>query len=176
MVSQDVFTGELTKIARKGRVLAWVFQRGVSSPEDAEDLSQDTLLKGLQCLDTFRGQCSLYTWLISIAKNLVIDYHRKRKKDPLCNYVGPDELSSVVAEGAKDRSVDDPSSTMKELYQKVKSAIDKLEDVSPKRYAVAYLVYRKGFENKEAAECLGVPEGTIKSRLHRARQFIRAEV
>ncbi len=142
--------------------------RLVNSPEDAADVVQDTFLSAYQSLHTFKGDAEFFTWLYRIAFNTAISL--KRKKRPSVS------LESHTRETGLDP--DDESD-----YVKPNSAIERSEDerqlhdaiarLSPEHRDALVLKDLEGMKYEEIAEVLGVPIGTIRSRLHRARLELR---
>lgn len=142
--------------------------RLVNSPEDAADVVQDAFLSAYQALHSFKGDAEFFTWLYRIAFNTAISL--KRKKRPSVS------LDSHTRETGLDP--DDPSD-----YVKPSAAIERTEDERQLHDAIARLSAEhrdvlvlkdlEGMKYEEIAEVLGVPIGTIRSRLHRARLELR---
>ncbi|MFM8275111.1 MAG: sigma-70 family RNA polymerase sigma factor [Gemmata sp.] len=142
--------------------------RLVHSPEDAADVVQDTFLNAYQALHTFKGDAEFFTWLYRIAFNTAISL--KRKKRPVVS------LESHTRETGLDP--DDPSD-----YVKPNSALERNEDERHLHEAIAKLSAEhrdvlvlkdlEGMKYEQIAEILGVPIGTVRSRLHRARLDLR---
>jgi RNA polymerase sigma-70 factor (ECF subfamily) len=133
-------------------------RRGLASPEDAADALQETLLRAWQGLPRFRGDAQLSTWLHRICLNAVHDQRERtaaRRTAPL------DEVPE--APDRRDRFAD------AELSAQLAGALDGLEE----EYRVAVVLCDLcGCSYAEAAELLGVPEGTIKSRIFRGRRTL----
>ena len=142
--------------------------RLVNSPEDAADVVQDAFLSAYQALHTFKGDAEFFTWLYRIAFNTAISLKRKRRPSV--------SLDAHTRETGLDP--DDPSE-----YVKPSTALERTEDEQRLQYAIAKLSAEhrdvlllkdiEGFKYEEIAEVLGVPIGTIRSRLHRARLELR---
>lgn len=142
--------------------------RLVHSPDDAADVVQDAFLSAYQALHTFKGDAEFFTWLYRITFNAAISL--KRKKRPVISLdansqdsgFGPDDQSEYVKPGAAlERSEDE---------RKLSAAIAKL---SPEHREVLLMKDIDGLKYEDIAEVLGVPIGTIRSRLHRARLELR---
>jgi RNA polymerase sigma-70 factor (ECF subfamily) len=130
--------------------------------DEARDLTQETFVRLWRSLDQFRGDSSLSTWLHSIAFNLVLETRRKRRPTT-CRW---DEMDP---EGAA------PDSVIEEVVaraqgDRVRQALGRLDDEY--RDAIV-LYYLQGLSINEVADVLGVPAGTVKSRLTRARERLR---
>jgi RNA polymerase sigma-70 factor (ECF subfamily) len=163
--NQDAF-GEL--VTRYQTRLYNAALRLVQSPDDAADVVQDAFLNAFQSLHTFKGDAEFFTWLYRIAFNTAISL--KRKKRPTVSLeanagetgINPDDPSEYVKPGvALERS---------EAEQQLAAALARL---SPEHREVLLLKDIDGLKYEDIAEMLGVPIGTIRSRLHRARLELR---
>lgn len=123
--------------------------------EDAEDLTQQTFLRAWEALPSFRGDSSLSTWLHSIAYREYTHWLRSRRE-----FVPLDEI------------VDMPDEQANQNLEAVllRWAIYRLD---PEHREVFVLYYVQGFSVNEIAKIIGVPAGTVKSRLFFARQKLR---
>jgi RNA polymerase sigma-70 factor, ECF subfamily len=131
---------------------------------DAEDLVQDTLIRAYRAIDRFDGRHPR-AWLLTIVRNTHINRNRRRRpellrEDPATSRQFLDVASNDVADGSVDAAFD----------VEVERALAELD--TPFR-EVVLLVDVDGLTYAEAAEVLGVPTGTVMSRLHRARGRIR---
>jgi RNA polymerase sigma-70 factor (ECF subfamily) len=125
------------------------------SKEDAEDLTQQTFLRAWEALPSFRGDSSLSTWLHSIAYREYTHWLRSRRE-----FVPLDEI------------VDMPDEQANQNLEAVllRWAIYRLD---PEHREVFVLYYVQGFSVSEIAKIIGVPAGTVKSRLFFARQKLK---
>jgi RNA polymerase sigma-70 factor (ECF subfamily) len=148
--------------------------------EDAKDILQDTFLGVIRSIQEFREESKFSTWLYRIAANACLKKRRRGVHDPT-----PDQELSLDdlmprpdAEGRKpeipDWSGDAERALLDgELSARMESAIDKL----PKDYKIV-LVLRdvEGLSAEETAQAVGLSVPAVKSRLHRARVFVRREL
>ncbi len=136
-----------------------------AQPSDAEDLVQDTLLRAWRSLDSFDGRHPR-AWLLTIMRNAEINRHRRRRPQLLDDPdVEPRQVSDEPAGMSAENVV------LGGMFDEVvESALVALPD---RFREVIVLIDIEGFSYSEAAEFLDVPEGTIMSRLHRARTRIR---
>lgn len=131
---------------------------------DAEDLVQDTLLRAWRSIDTFDGRHPR-AWLLTILRNAQINRHRRRRPELLDD---PD----LVA----DRSLSDAQDSAEDVVvgRTFDVVVDAALSALPTKFRqVVLLVDVDGLTYAETAQALGVPEGTVMSRLHRARKRIR---
>ena len=148
--------------------------------EDAKDILQETFLGMLRSIRDFREESRFTTWLYRIASNACLKKRRRGVHDP-----GPEQELSLDelmprpdAQGRKpeiaDWSQDAERALLNgELSEKMEAAIDRL----PREYKIV-LVLRdiEGFSAEETAEMLALSVPAVKSRLHRARVFLRQEL
>ena len=143
-------------------------------PPEAEDLTQEVFIRAFVAMRRFRGTATFQTWLYKIATNIALDALRRRRR------AGPRPLSldapietdeSPVQREFADTS-QDPHQTVaaRELQHEVQQAINSL---SEKLRVVIVLFDIQGLAYEEIAEVLGLPLGTVKSRLFNARMALR---
>jgi RNA polymerase sigma-70 factor (ECF subfamily) len=138
--------------------------RFVGNKAEAEDLAQETFLKAYLKFDTVKDQSKLKSWLMAIARNVVIDSYRKNKDKPLIiDSTLAEQLSAEATLTANDSLSD--SSVKQELERC-------LEQLGREDRAIVKLLYYEGFSYQEIAELLHMNQNTLKSRLHRARQSL----
>jgi RNA polymerase sigma-70 factor (ECF subfamily) len=142
----------------------------VGSAEDARDLVQDVFVKAYENLATFQGTSSLYTWLFRIAVNASLSHRRKRRTVRVVR-TGEGE-DGDGSDGWPDRDLQDPAGRLlaAETEAAVQQALDSLDE---EHRTVVVLRDVQHCDYREMAEILGVPAGTVKSRLHRARLLLR---
>ena len=145
--------------------------------ESAKDLVQETFLNAYQGLKDFRGEAKVSTWLYTIASRACMRMRRKRMGEPehelsLEEFV-PTSEGEFRLQVPMDGLSPEEALQNKELRQALDQAIEKL----PQKYRIA-LVLRdmEGFSAKEVGAVMGVNEHAVKSRLHRARLFVRREL
>jgi RNA polymerase sigma-70 factor (ECF subfamily) len=138
---------------------------------DAEDLAQETLLKAFRAMDTFRARTNAKAWLLTILRNARIDRLRTRAgSDP------PVSLDDLAAEpAAADSAPGAAWGSPEEILNAFSDAelIDALQGIAEELRWTLLLVDVEEMDHRKAAGVLGVPVGTIKSRLHRARALLR---
>lgn len=146
--------------------------RMLQNPEDAYDISQEVFIRVFKSMKEFREEASFSTWIYRIAKNACLDELRKRKKR---NIVSLDE-NMEFEEGTVKRQIEDEAPgpdilyESKELKDIVKLA---LRHLSNDHRLVIVLRDLQGFSYDEIAKILDCPEGTVKSRINRARKALK---
>lgn len=137
-----------------------------AQPGDAEDLVQDTLLRAWRSIGSFDGRYPR-AWLLTIMRNAEINRHRRRRPRLLDD---PDtELERYARDRPAGASAED-TVVNRVFDDAVESALADLPDGFRE---VVVLVDVDGLTYAEAAHILGLPQGTVMSRLHRARTRIR---
>ena len=141
-------------------VLRWVIRLG-GPYVHAEDVAQDVFATALKRYPSFRGDSSPRTWLFSITRNVV---RNARRRAALRRFVG---LGDEVPEPASDAPGADEALGARRRRRSVQTA---LETLSTKHREALVLVDMEGLTAREAGALLGVPEGTVSSRLHHGRK------
>ncbi len=145
--------------------------RMVRNREQAEDLAQDAFMKVFSMLDRYNPSYAFSSWLFKITSNLCIDSIRKRKLDTLPL---DQPIQSAAGEFARqyESPEDNPEKKMmsRELVARLQEAIEGL----PPHYRIMILLrHQQDLSYEEIAETLDVPLGTVKARIHRAREMLR---
>ena len=132
--------------------------------EDAHDLLQDAFFRAYQKLGHFHGDSSFYTWIYRITVNLALS--RRRKRRPAA------ESGGRPLEAADEAGLSDPTLPLERAEREVRiqAALNELGD---DHRAVVVMKDLDGLRYEEIAAILGVPVGTVRSRLHRARCELR---
>lgn len=146
-----------------------------SNREDAADLAQDSFIKAFQSINRFKGQSSFFTWLYRIAVNTTYTHLRKSR---LRSFFSLDDVreGSEGIDWMKELSVESgigKTAYIKELQERLNEAFQKL---SIKHRTVVTLFEIEGFSHSEIAEIAGCSEGTVRSRLHYAKQQLQADL
>ena len=146
--------------------------RMVGNPDDAADATQDAFLNAWRALPGFQGQSSFSTWLYRLTSNACIDLLRRSKRRPTLSITVADEDE----EGPQETDIPDerwsPERELerKETRQTVRSGLSAL---SPEHREVLALREFEGLSYQEIAQLLELEEGTVKSRIARARLALR---
>lgn len=147
----------------KERARVWRLAASLSgSADEADDLTQEVGVRALASFGQFRGLASPSTWLYRIAVNVVLR-HRERRRECL-------SLEGLELEGSvgPERQV-----IRDETWDRTRAAVEALSD---ELRTTLVLHAWEGMSYKEIATVLGIPTGTVMSRLHAARQRLRKEL
>ena len=156
----------------QGRIYSIVYGM-VRNREDARDLAQEAFVKAYKNLSRFRFSASFYTWLCRIAMNVSIDHIRKQKNrrtqefDDGIATKGPAGVISL----AHHRGDPSKSIERKQLRARLSEALESLSDDQKEAIILREI---DGLAYKEIAEIMGIPEGTVMSRLYYARKNLQA--
>ena len=139
---------------------------------DAADITQEAFVKAYRSLGSFRLEASFYTWLYRIAMNLAIDFTRKRRR---LEKNGFDEgIATRNDDGSiAEAHVEDGPSRQLERKQLFGRIMDAMAHLPEDQRQVILLRELEGLQYKEIAEVMGIPEGTVMSRLFYARKKLQ---
>jgi len=166
--------------------------RLVGDREEARELTQEAFTRGLEKIESFRGDAAPYTWLFRIAVNLAISQLRKVQRNRVFSLDRPrgggshrgngrlrpdadEQASGLLDRVARDRSEPAPPQRLedRERDNEVLAALGRLD---AEYRAVLVMRDIEGFDYQQMADVLGLPLGTLKSRLFRARLALRDEL
>lgn len=151
-------------VSRYERRLLYFIRRIVGNERDAWDLLQQTWLAALNALAGLDDPKLLRTWLYRIARNLAISHLRKHQRDAMS--VDPDDLKELPQLSEEEPEYPWPE----EAPQRLHGAIEQL---SVRHREVITLYFLEDATVDQIAQVIGVPPGTIKSRLHYAKRALR---
>ena len=143
--------------------------RLVDNAEDARDVVQEAFLHAYQSLHSFKGDSLFFTWLYRIAMNTAISMKRKQRPVLRIQATGDDKTAIDPLDPAESNR---PGHAL-EMAEEERKVHDALSKLSSEHRAVLVMKDMEGMKYEAMAEILGVPIGTIRSRLHRARLEIR---
>jgi RNA polymerase sigma-70 factor (ECF subfamily) len=147
----------------------------VKSPEDADNLTQECFLRAYTSMATFRGDCSVQTWLLRIAVNLARDDARNRRAGFWKRLLRIDDGSSVADEPEPACVKASPERGLI-AQQELDAVWRAVENLSPRQREVFVLRFAEEMELKEIAEVLNLRTGTVKAQLFRAVTSVREQV
>jgi len=179
---------EVVLLARSGREAAYrelvrryerpvfaLLYRMVRDRELAEDLAQETFVKALNAIESYRPEFKFSSWIFKIANNAAIDHLRRRELDTLSldgspHAETPEAMQATALQiGARQESPLDAVEA-RELGGAIEAAIGRLR---PEYRSCILLRHVEGRAYEEIAEILDLPLGTVKTYIHRARNELR---
>lgn len=156
-------------VAKHQRLVLHVVSRVVQQQADAEDVCQEVFMKVFRKIDRFRGDSKLSTWIATIAYNTSISYVRKQNRHRELSYDDEPLLMNVEKEQVFSHKTVEMEEAKKYLLQ----LIEKL----PVNYRTVLTLYHlEEFSYKEIEKITGMPEGTVKSYLSRARKILKEKL
>jgi RNA polymerase sigma-70 factor (ECF subfamily) len=156
--------------------------RLVGDRDESAELTQEAFMRGFAALNNFRGESGAYTWLFRIAVNLSISRLRKVHRHRVFSLDRPstgngrkpqDQASGLVLR--MQSGTQSPSGKL-EQTERAEQVVAALGRIDPEYRAVLLMRDVEGFDYQQMADVLGVPLGTLKSRLFRARIALRDEL
>lgn len=171
--SQDAFRD---LVVRFERPVYSLIVRMVQDPGTAEDLAQEAFVKAYRSLHLYDPSRKLSSWLFKIAHNTTIDFLRKNTPDTV-SLEAPDDddgrggLAAVLSDG----SVENPAAAAerRDMARSLERAIARLR---PEYREAVVMFYLEGASYQEICEITGLPLGTVKTNLHRARKELAQEM
>ena len=152
-------------VRRHSRRIFNICYRFTGNGSDAEDLSQEVFLRVYRTLGSYRSAYGGFaTWMTSVTRNLLIDHYRRTKRDRITDSL--DDAMPVVENKESTGRRPDEQLLLRELSAQVQGALTKL---SPELREAVILRDLQDMDYKEIAEVLGIPQGTVKSRISRGR-------
>jgi len=164
--------------AYRVRILRYLTR--LAGAADAEDLTQQVLLKISESLGQFRGDASLSTWIYRIATNAALDQLRRVRARPVQGLA----FATTTADNESDSDVEGdwaeasiPSVEARVIRQEMSQCVRDFVEHLPENYkSVIVLSELEGFKNSEIADILGISLDAVKIRLHRAREKLRQDL
>ena len=149
-------------VAKYQNLVAGVAWRYGVRRDDVEDVVSEVFAKVYTHLNQYRPDHAFSTWLYRLAANHVVDRARRAKKER-----GRTEMPEQVSDPAPGVQVD------LETDERARILRESLEQIEPKYREALFLVYVEGMKVEDTARMLGIPEGTVKTRLMRGREALR---
>jgi RNA polymerase sigma-70 factor (ECF subfamily) len=151
----------------KNRVFSLIY-RMVQNPSDAEDLAQESFLKAFKNLPSYDPSRPFLSWLFKITHNTTIDFLRARKPQALSIH---DENNPIDLEDTRPTQ-----EKVVEALSQGKRMESLLISLPPLYREVLLLRHQEELEYSEIAKILGIPVGTVKNRLYRARDLLKTKL
>lgn len=173
---QKVQAGEVAvfdKLIKKYRERLYsVVYNLTSNREDTADLTQEAFIKAFRSISKFKGNSSFFTWLYRIAVNATISHLKKNKLRCFFSFetIQEEGASSEVLDVLCSKLTSEKSFFLKELQEKLNEA---LQSLSIPHRTVIVLYEIEGLSHQEIAQIMKSSEGTVRSRLHYAKQQLQ---
>ena len=149
-------------VTRHQRLVAAVAWRGGVRHAEIEDVVSEVFVKAWRHLERFRPEHAFSTWLYRLALNHVIDHGRRQRKER-----GRAELPAEIADSRPDAGARVEADERAALLRSALAAL------KPHYREVLFLAYVEGLKVEEVSQLLGLPSGTVKTRLMRGREALR---
>lgn len=135
--------------------------------EDANDLVQDTIIKAIRYHNLYREGTNLRGWLYTIMRNTFInDYRRNGRRRSVV--IVTDDLNAHQLKNSASKNLGESKFVMEDINK----AMQKLQP----EYSIPFLRYFEGYKYHEIADELKIPIGTVKTRIHMARQSLKNQL
>ena len=170
--NMDAFEQLILQYERRVYTIAYKY---MGNHEDASDMAQEAIIKAYQSIGSFRGDAAFGTWLGKITANQCLDELRKRKKRQTTSLEDTLELE----EGSVKKEIESPAATPEEhaIRQETASYMQMLISELKEEYrAVVILRELEGYSYEEIADILSCSLGTVKSRISRARLYLKERI
>ncbi|MBX7124755.1 MAG: RNA polymerase sigma factor [Cyclobacteriaceae bacterium] len=155
-------------IQRHERLVSHMVSRLIDNQEDLEEICQDVFLKVYERISDFGFQSKLSTWIATIAWRHAIN-HKRRQKMSMSEFPDDEDFNKVVA---SDINVENELSETQ-----LESVVQQLADQLPAHYRGVLMMYHvESMNYQEIGEVTGMPEGTVKNYLFRARHLLKEKV
>jgi RNA polymerase sigma-70 factor, ECF subfamily len=143
-----------------------------SNNDDAMDLTQEAFIKAFQSIHRFKGNSSFYTWIYRIAVNNTLSHLKRHKNRKFLSFDNIDNEASQsdIFEAVASKSRTEKGTLIRELHEKLNEALQKL---SLKHRSVVVLFEIEEMSHEQIAEILKCSVGTVRSRLHYAKQQLK---
>jgi RNA polymerase sigma-70 factor (ECF subfamily) len=162
-------------IRRYERPVFSLILRMVRDRQLAEDLSQETFIKALNAIGSYRPEFKFSSWIFKIANNAAIDHLRRREVDTLSLDGAPNATSQEDIEATALQVGDKGETPLAELEaRELGTAIERaIGQLRPEYRSCILLRHVEGLAYEEIAQLLDLPLGTVKTYIHRARHELR---
>lgn len=144
-----------------------LIRRLLGRREEVEDLAQEVFLRAYRSLGSFKGESGFYTWLYKIALNTCRNYYRSIGRRPEGSIV---DSESIIDKMEASNSSPEREAIRLELWEAVRGSLDELP---PEQREAVVLCDLEGLSYEEMATVIGIPVGTVRSRVFRGRRALQ---
>lgn len=170
--------GAIRELIRRNNRLLFRLARGlVSDDSEAEDIVQETYVRGFTRLETFRGGAAFSTWLARIAINEALGRMRKSRRYIFCDDLKEYEKYSEDAVVTFPMNSHIPGPESETARQQIREMLTAAVDRLPEGFRIVFILRDiEGLSTEAVGEHLTLRPETVRSRLHRARRLLRADI
>ena len=168
----DLDAFDALTLRHRERLMSVIYNM-TSNREDASYLTKEAFVKAFRSIGRFKGKSSFFTWLYRIGVNVTLSYLQKNRArrffslENLSEEVNQETAFEILASSSKA----DRGTLLNELQEKLNEALQKL---SNKHRTIVVLFEIEGLSHKQISEIMNCSEGTVRSRLHYAKQQLQA--
>lgn len=143
--------------------------------EDASDLTQDSFIKAFRSISRFKGKSGIFTWLYRIGVNTALTFLNKQRRRRFFSFdtLQEDAINPILLEAITAGQKTEKPVILKELQEELNTALQKL---SLKHRTVVTLYEIEGLDHDSIAEIMNCSAGTVRSRLHYAKQQLQSHL
>ncbi|NIA15769.1 MAG: sigma-70 family RNA polymerase sigma factor [Nitrospiraceae bacterium] len=163
--SRVAFEALVKAYQRRAYAIAYGF---VGNREDALDLAQEAFARAYRAMDRFDTKMPFYPWFYRIVRNACLTHLKKKKRH------GEVSLTALVASGYQVTDGEARPAQAAELEELRREIAGALEGLTPEHREIIVLRHLQELSYSEIAACLGIPKGTVMSRLYSARRSLRS--
>jgi len=161
-----------TLLEKYERAVFSICLRMVRNRDEAADLAQDSFIKVFAMLERYNPSYAFSSWLFKITSNLCIDYLRKRRIE---TFAMDEPISGDKGDIQRQYEAPDPDPETEYIRkEKMERLSEAVENLPPHYRIMLILRHQENLSYEEIAESLDIPLGTVKARIHRAREMLKA--
>jgi len=146
----------------------------IRNSDDAQDLVQETFMRAFNTLESYRSEFRFSTWLCKIAANCSIDYLRKKRIKAFSMDKPYETKDGTVGVELEDKSANPEEYLLRK--QRIISIEEAIESLPPKYKEVIIYRHHDDKSYEEIAKIMGIPIGTVKARIFRARELLKKKM
>jgi len=168
-IDEDIKAFDKIVLRYKDRIINFIFQY-TNNRDDAEDLAQDSFLKLYRYRDKYKEIAKFSTWFYTIVINTVRNNYNKGKNFIPVSFEDMDESDLETGDSIYYSDEFDDADEKEKKIECLKKAFDMLDNTFKE---IILLRYTEGLEYEKISEILGIPTGTVKSRINRGREHLK---
>lgn len=148
--------------------------RMVRNRDEAADLAQESFIKVFSMLDRYNPSYAFSSWLFKITSNLCIDHLRKRRIE---TFAMDEPIDGEKGEIQRQYEAPDPDPEQEYIRREKMERLDEAIENLPPHYRIMLILrHQENLSYEEIADSLDIPLGTVKARIHRAREMLKTSL